>query len=140
MAELHSNKRQHDRNFDRAAGKALRLVGGAAERYAKEMISDMGAVDTGFLRNSITFALDGEAPNTGEYTDDKGNQVGEYEGEAPAEHGNQRSVYIGTNVYYAPYVEYGTVRMQARPFLSQSLQAHKKDFEDLFKQAFSHFF
>lgn len=140
MAELHSNLREHDAGFDKAVEKAMRLVGGQAERYAKETISDMGAVDTGFLRNSITFALDGEPANISEYEDDDGNQKGEYGGETPAESGNKRSVYIGTNVYYAPYVEYGTRKMEARPFLSQSIQSHKSDFEDLFKEAFSHFF
>ena len=73
MAELHSNRGEHDRKFDQAVEKALRLVGGLAERRAKETISDMEAVDTGFLRNSITFALDGEPANATEYQDDAGN-------------------------------------------------------------------
>ena len=44
-------------------------------------------VDTGRLRNSITHVVDAEA------------------------------AYVGTNVEYAPYVELGTSRMRARPFL-----------------------
>lgn len=139
MAEIHSNRAEHDRRLEQAVEQALRLVGGQAERFAKETISDMGAVDTGFLRNSITFALDGEPANVGEYQDDAGEQVGEYGGEAPKDRNGERSVYIGTNIYYAPYVEYGTRKMQARPFLSSSIQSHKQDFEDLFKQAFQHF-
>ena len=140
MAELHSNRSAHDKGFEKAVEKALRLVGGRAERAAKETISDMGAVDTGFLRNSITYALDGEPANASEYQDDAGNQTGQYGGEAPANGDGTRSVYVGTNVYYAPYVEFGTRKMDARPFLSSSIQGHKSDFEELFKEAFKHFF
>jgi len=140
MAEIHSHKHEHDAGFEKAVEKALRLVGGRAERAAKETISDMGAVDTGFLRNSITYALDGESANTSEYQDDAGNQTGEYGGEAPANGDGTRSVYVGTNVYYAPYVEFGTRKMDARPFLSQSIQSTKSEFEELFKEAFKHFF
>ena len=140
MVEIHSNGAAHDRGFNAAVEKALRLVGGQAERFAKETISDMGAVDTGFLRNSITYALDGEPANTREYQDEAGNQTGEYGGEAPRDENGARSVYVGTNVYYAPYVEYGTRKMDARPFLSSSIQGHKSDFEKLFKEAFHNFF
>jgi len=140
MAEVHSNMGEHDRKLAKAIEKALRYVGGAAERYAKETISDMEAVDTGFLRNSITWALDGEPANVSEYHDDSGMKTGEYEGSTPSEGGSKRSVFIGTNVYYAPYVEYGTYKMDARPFLSSSIQGHKSDFKDLFEEAFRHFF
>jgi len=140
MAELHSNRGEHDRRLSKAIEQALRLVGGQAERFAKETISDMGAVDTGFLRNSITWALDGEMPNAQEYHDDAGSKTGGYGEELPSESGDNRSVYIGTNVYYAPYVEYGTRKMQARPFLSQSLQEHQRELSDLFNEAFDHFF
>jgi len=137
--EINSNMGEHDRRIEKAIEKALRLVGGQAERFAKETITDMGAVDTGFLRNSITFALDGESANSPAYYDDDANQIGQYEGETPKDGGDMRSVYIGTNVYYAPYVEYGTHKMVARPFLSGSIQAHKKDFEELFKEVFKNY-
>ena len=140
MVEVHSNMGEHNRKFDKAVEKALRLVGGQAERYAKETISDMGAVDTGFLRNSITFAIDGEPANIALYQDDQEVQSGVYEGEAPKEDDKNRSVYIGTNVYYAPYVEYGTQKMAARPFLSSSIQNNADSFKELFKKAFDAFF
>ena len=54
--------------------KGLNAIGQTAEGYAK----DDCPVDTGRLRNSITF----------EVVDD------------------EKAVYIGTNVEYAPYVEY----------------------------------
>jgi HK97 gp10 family phage protein len=51
-------------------------------------------VDTGNLRNSITHARDDDA------------------------------AYIGTNVEYAPYVELGTSRMKAQPFLRPAATEH----------------
>lgn len=140
MAQVISHMGEHDRKFEEAAKKAMRLVGGQAERFAKETISDMGAVDTGFLRNSITWALAGEPANVGSYQDDSGGQVGKYQGNAPSDSGdNALTVYVGTNVFYAPYVEYGTYKMPARPFMANSIQGHKQEFEDIFKEAFSHF-
>ena len=132
-----SHKKECNEAVQAAVLKALRLVGGQAERYAKETISDMGAVDTGFLRNSITFAIDGESAEIGSYQDDAGTKTGEYSGTAPAEKDrNNRAVFIGTNVYYAPYIEYGTWKMAARPFLSQSIESHISDFQSLFAEAF----
>lgn len=128
-----------ERKVEEATKKALRLVGGQAERYAKETISDMKAVDTGFLRNSITFALGGESAQIDSYMDDDGEQKGHYTGTAPVDGKNEHAVWIGTNVYYAPYVEFGTTRMDARPFLGDSIEAHQKDFEELFKEAFQNF-
>ena len=55
---------------------AMESIGQEAEGYAKEDCP----VDTGRLRNSISHAVD-----------DSGNEI---------------AVYIGTNVEYAPYVEY----------------------------------
>ena len=58
-------------------------------------------VDTGRLRNSITHVVsDGE-----------------------------KSVYIGTNVEYAPYVEMGTVNTKAQPFLKPAATNHKSTYE-----------
>lgn len=56
-------------------------------------------VDTGLLRNSITHA--------------------EHEGDE----------YIGTNVEYAPYVEYGTVKTKAQPFLKPAATEHTSEYQ-----------
>ena len=138
--EVVSHKGEFDRRFEKAVQKALRVVGGQGERLAKEKITEMGAVDTGFLRNSITFALAGKEANTQTYHDRKGEQTGSYSGTAPRdEQQGKHSVYIGTNVYYAPYVEYGTSKMVARPFLSQSITQNSRELEQLFKDAFDAF-
>lgn len=53
-------------------------------------------VDTGRLRNSITHVIDA----------------------------GEQAVYVGTNVEYAPYVELGTSRQKAQPFLRPAAQDH----------------
>lgn len=58
-------------------------------------------VDTGRLRNSITHAVDGD------------------------------TAYIGTNVEYAPYVEMGTSRTRAQPFLKPAATEHSDEYKKL---------
>jgi HK97 gp10 family phage protein len=64
-------------------------------------------VDTGRLRNSITNAV---------RTDEK-------------------AVYIGSNVEYAAYVELGTTRMKARPYLKPAATEHSAEYKSLAEQA-----
>ena len=64
-------------------------------------------VDTGRLRNSITHTADS----------------------SPA-------VYIGTNVEYGPYVELGTSKRKAHPFLKPAAEEHKGEYEALFQREF----
>lgn len=60
-------------------------------------------VDTGRLRNSITHVVaDGE-----------------------------KSVYIGTNVEYGPYVELGTSRQRAQPFLRPAATDHTRTYRKI---------
>lgn len=63
-------------------------------------------VDTGRLRNSITHALDA---GTG-------------------------SVYIGTNVEYAPYVEFGVRGRKGKKMLTRAAQDHKDFYEGILKK------
>ena len=106
---------------------ALEACGLAAEGYAKRLC----AVDTGLLRNSITYALDGEATAISTYTDNPGEQHGEYSGSVPSESGKKRAVYLGTNVEYAPYVEMGTSRTAAQPFIQPAVASHVNDYKSL---------
>lgn len=66
-------------------------------------------VDTGTLRNSIT--------NTVE-TDEK-------------------AAYIGTNVEYAPYVEFGTKKMAAQPFLEPAATGHSNVYKRIIESEFT---
>lgn len=62
-------------------------------------------VDTGRLRNSIAHAVAK----------------------------NEDAVYIGTNVEYAPYVELGTSRQKAQPFLKPAASEHSAEYERIMK-------
>lgn len=64
-------------------------------------------VDTGNLRGSITHEID-----TGD-----------------------NAVYIGTNVEYAPYVELGTSRQKAQPFLRPAASEHGAQYRQVLKKA-----
>lgn len=60
-------------------------------------------VDTGNLRNSIAHAVQGKV------------------------------AYIGTNVEYGPYVEMGTSRTRAQPFLRPAAQNHTEQYKQVIK-------
>ena len=58
-------------------------------------------VDTGRLRNSITHTTD------------------------------ENTAYIGTNVEYAPYVELGTSRQRAKPYLKPAVTDHTTEYKQI---------
>lgn len=64
-------------------------------------------VDTGNLRGSITYEVDAA----------------------------DNAVYIGTNVEYAPYVELGTSRQKAQPFLRPAASEHGAQYRRVLKKA-----
>ena len=111
---------------EEAMMKAARMIGGAVEGHAKELCP----YDTGLLRNSITFAIGGESPAIGGYTADQPDREGvvrsgKYEGSAPADDPGKVTVYIGTNVEYAPYLELGHHQKVGRyvPAIGKRLKA-----------------
>ena len=65
-------------------------------------------VDTGRLRNSIKYDV----------------QV------------DEQAVYVGTEVEYGKYVELGTSRMGAQPFLGPAATQHTADYKELAEAAF----
>lgn len=133
--EVVSYKRDVEKATEKALKKAARMIGGAVSGHAAEACP----VDTGLLRNSITFALGGQAPAITDYksdTKDKdGNYTtGNYDGEAPEDDDNQITVYVGTNVQYAPYQELGTAKMDARPFLRPAFENFKDEIEQIIEK------
>lgn len=107
--------------------QALIAIGLTAESYAKEGCP----VDTGRLRNSITYAT-GEFMGVGEYKDN--NNVAYIDATAKGKPG-KNSVYIGTNVEYAQYVETGSSKQKARPFLKPAATEHTAEYKSLAEQA-----
>lgn len=80
QVKVESHLKELFRELDRKESKALDALGMQGESNAKKEITSVGAVDTGRLRNSLTYIVD---ENKGE-------------------------VKVGSFVSYAPYVEYGT--------------------------------
>lgn len=70
---------------------------------AEGYAKDLCPVDTGNLRNSITHTSDGKA------------------------------AYIGTNVEYGKYVELGTVKMAAQPYLRPAAEDHRETYRNIVK-------
>ena len=127
--------------LERAKKIWLEAIGLAAGRHEKKKITKEKAVDTGRLRNSITYALAGEEAHIKSYRADKGGKDREtytYDGTADGKKGS--GVYIGTNVEYAPGIELGTHRSAgAVHFLQDAVANHtdeyKKLMEDIMKNA-----
>lgn len=134
--------------FEEQVERGLEMIGLQAERHAKENITKNGTVDTGLLRNSVTHAVSGGSPvlqsyeNTG-YSKRKDKRVPVQKGEYSGNVGSaaEKAVYIGTNVEYAPYVEYGHQQygggghVPAKPFLRPAAAEHNDEYKRLMEKA-----
>lgn len=123
----------------RRAERALVAVGQQAVGHCKQELENTPKrIDTGLLRNSITFAVGGQAPELKSYSGDKPRNgsipTGSYSGTAPEE--DKPVVYVGTNVEYAPYVEYGTDRMAPNHFIKNGIQNNADELLAIMKHFF----
>lgn len=107
--------------------RALARCGMQGEGYAK----DLCPVDTGLLINSITYAIGGEGAAISKYSDDAGERHGYYSGTAPEDDKNECSVYIGTNVEYGSYVELGTNKTDAQPYIKPAVADHAETYKNI---------
>lgn len=139
---VENNKDKILEDLDVAIERALEAMGMQAEAYAKAACT---AVDTGLLRNSITYAIAGKPAAIGTYTADKPKpgkpSSGAYSGSAPYE---ENTVFIGTNVEYAPYVEWGHAlpaggSVAGVHFLQQGVMGHLSELAELAEQALKGF-
>jgi hypothetical protein len=126
--------------LEAAIKRGNEAIGMTAEGHAKKKITAAGAVDTGRLRNSITYALAGEETHVKSYKANKGGKDREtytYDGTAEGKKGS--GVYIGTNVEYAVFVENGAQGRTPVHFLQDAATGHtdqyKKLMEDRMKNA-----
>ena len=123
--------------MEAAIRRGYEAIGLAAERHAKRKITEAKAVDTGRLRNSITYALAGEEAHVKSYKADKGGKDREtytYDGTADGKKGS--GVYIGTNVEYAPGIELGTHRSAgAVHFLQDAVANHSDEYKKLMEDS-----
>ena len=116
--------------MDKAYERGLEAIGLMAEGYAKK---NETAVDTGFLRNSITYAVSGKSPNIQSYKSNDGKKAGVYHGTAPEE--KNKAVYIGTNVEYGPFIELGARGRQGIHFLQRAATEHKDEYRQLLEDS-----
>lgn len=124
-----------------AMDKAAMMCGMVAETAAKQSLTASGAVDTGYLRNSVTFGIGGKPPHISQYSGKgkkgKPARTGGYGGSLPADSDpDERTVYVGTNVEYAPEIEFGTSRMAARPFIRTAFSDNLGKVEAAVRKAF----
>ena len=123
--------------LERAKKRGLEAIGLTAEGHAKKKITEAKAVDTGRLRNSITYALAGEETHIKSYRADKGGKDREtytYDGTADGKKGS--GVYIGTNVEYAPGIELGTHRSAgAVHFLQDAVANHTDEYKRIMEDS-----
>ena len=98
----------HRKEVEDAVHQAI-ITGLNACGMVAETYAKKGApVDTGRLRNSIAHKVDKEEP----------------------------AAYIGTNVEYAPYQEFGTRRgVKAKHFLRNAVQNHTQEYKSILENA-----
>lgn len=70
---------------------------------AEQYAKDLSPVDTGRLQNSLTYEVDT----------------------------SNKAVIIGSGVEYAPYVEQGTSKQKAKPYLRPAIIDHKDDYKQI---------
>lgn len=143
--ETQDNTEEFKELLKRATRAGLKAIGFTAESYAKKKLTEpyehasgeiRSSVDTGLLRNSVTFAIMGEPADITNYKADKPTENGEiksgtYTGKA--EEGN--GVLVGTNVEYAPFVELGTPTNRAIHYLRSAATEHSDEYKKLMEDA-----
>ena len=132
--DFKDNSKEYKDLLNQAIRRGLRTIGMKAETHAKENCP----VDTGYARNSITYALSGESANTSSYKANRGKngeppKTGEYRGTLGKIDDNY--VAIGSNVEYFPFIEEGARGRQALHVLRKAATEHREEYENLMKDS-----
>ena len=117
--------------LEKGKRNALTAIGATAETHTKKNIKADGLVDTGRLRNSITYAT-GDYSGIGTYTD---NNKKSYSDAKARNTPKDDEVAIGTNVEYAAYTELGTQHITAHHYLKRAVTEHQDEYKNLTVQA-----
>ena len=128
--EFKDNSKEYKELLNQAIRRGLRAIGMRAETHAKENCP----VDTGYARNSITYALSGESAAISSYEADRGKngkppRTGKYSGTMGKIEDNY--VVIGSNVEYFPFIEEGARGREARHTLRKAASDHKDEYKQL---------
>lgn len=140
--KITNNKDQVIKEMETKIDKALEMIGLQAEGDAKlELESSPRRVDTGLLRNSITYAVSGQQPHVGSYSNDgKHDKTGEpaevitgqYSGTIGSEQDHE--VYIGTNVEYGPEIHEGRPGLDPNRFLKNAVEKNVATFRRMIEE------
>ena len=117
--------------LEKGKRNALTAIGATAETHAKDNITADDLIDTGRLRNSITFAT-GDYSGIGTYSD---NEKKKYSDAKARNTPKDDEVAIGTNVEYAAYTELGTEKITAHHYLKRAVTEHKDEYKELAVEA-----
>ena len=128
--DFKDNSKEYKDLLNQAIRRGLRTIGMRAETHAKENCP----VDTGYARNSITYALSGESAAVSSYEADRGKngkppKTGEYSGTMGEIEDNY--VVIGSNVEYFPFIEEGARGRKAYHTLRKAATDHKDEYKQL---------
>ena len=117
--------------LEKGKRNALTAIGATAETHTKENITADKLVDTGRLRNSITYAT-GDYSGIGTYTDSNKKS---YSDATARNTPKDDEVGIGTNVEYAAYTELGTQHITAHHYLKRAVTEHQDEYKKLAVEA-----
>lgn len=135
------NSNEFKNAFEQAKHRGLEAIGMTAEGHAKKTITAAGAVDTGRLRNSITYAVAGYSTHVESYRANNvsGGASGKHArysyGGSAMEGEKDSAVFIGTNVEYAPYVENGARGRKPVHFLQSAASGHGEEYKRLMEES-----
>ena len=133
MADIKFTSNVNDilRCMEKGKRNALTAIGATAETHTKDNITADDLIDTGRLRNSITYAT-GDYSGIGTYTDNKKKKYSDAKARNTPK---DDEVAIGTNVEYAPYLELGTKKITAHHYLKRAVTEHQDEYKKLTVQA-----
>lgn len=141
MADLdwtfENNRELTEELFNAALKRGLKAIGMQAESYAKMAVNQtrnasdghIGAIKTGRLINSITYGMDGRS-GTHSYKDNEGKSYTQQIGLAEKD-----SVYIGTNVEYAPFICFGHHSYAGVHFLRDAAANHSEEYKAILEES-----
>lgn len=115
--------------FEQACQNALNAIGSKAEGYAKQACP----VATGRLHNSITYATSTQHSKG----NDRRGEHASAEEMAMKATPEKTAVYIGTNVVYAPYVEFLSMHHETgrAHFLKDAASNHGEEYKRIAEAA-----
>lgn len=135
--EVKDNSPEVKKALADALHRGLVAIGMSAEDNAKK--DPQMAVDTGYARNSITYAVSGYPAGTTSYKADRAKpseaapRTGKYVGTMDGE--KDEFVAIGSNVEYFPYIEAGSRTINARHVLQRAATEHTNEYKALMKNS-----